>query len=157
MNIRFRRRISWLFAGILILLIIFTTCDFLNQIDEFEPTGTPYTLNSDIELVRIQESRLNYNSTGLFSLDFICHSKSSSTETATLPAGLFFICQNSKVQSMIIVKDFGISVSSAQDTFTLGAFSVNESKSVPGDSDFYNIGPITDNSDLKKIIDIVKV
>ena len=139
----------------LVFFFIFVTCDFLNQDQDFEPTGTPYTLNSDIELIRIQESQLNYNPTGAFSIDFICRSKSNSTETATLPAGLFFLNQNPKVQNLIIVKDFGISVSNNVKTFTLGAFSVNEFKSVPSDSDFYTLGPVTDNPDLQTIINIV--
>jgi hypothetical protein len=149
-------KIGVLLSAIFILVFLFVTCDFLNNNQDFEPTGTSYTLNSNIELIRIQESNLNYNPTGFFSIDFICHSKSSSTETATLPAGLFFTCQNSKVQNLIIVKDFGVSVASAADTFTLGAFSVNEFKSLPGDSDFYSIGPVTDHPDLIRIINIVK-
>jgi hypothetical protein len=139
-----------------ILLILFVACDFLNQNNDFEPTGDPFTLNPNITLVKIQESRTRFNPSGAFSLDFICNSKSNNTETAILPAGLFFISQNKKVQNTIIVKDYQISVSSAVDTFTIGTFSVNEFKALPGDSDFYSTGPVTDNPDLQRIIDIVR-
>ncbi len=151
----FRKNLGLLGIG-LVFFLIFVTCDFLNLDEDFEPTGTPYTLNSDIELIRIQESQLNYNPTGAFSIDFICRSKTNSVEIATLPAGLFFLNQNAKVQNLIIVKKFGVSVSNNIDTFTLGAFSVNEFKSVPSDSDFYLLGPVTNNPDLQRIIDIVR-
>lgn len=141
---------------LLLAMILFLACDFLKLERDFVPTGDPYTLNPNIELIRIQESLTRYNSTGTFSLDFIARSKSNNPETAILPAGLFFISQNPKVQNMIIVKDFGITVTSNTDTFTIGAFSVNEFKALPGDSDFFQIGPITNHPDLLRIIDIVK-
>jgi len=150
------RRKFLMLSPLLIILILVATCDFLKKNQDFEPTGDPYTLNSSIELIKIQESRTNFNPTGAFSLDFICCSKSNNTEVATLPAGLFFIAQNKKIQNTMIVKDFLISVSNTVDTFTLGVFSVNEFKSLPGDSDFYNSGPVTDHPDLIRIIDIVK-
>lgn len=159
-NLTRQRRIksnSLLFIIILLLVLVFSpTCDFLRTNQDFEPTGAPYYLNPNIELVRIRESKTRYNPAGAFSLDFIARSKSMNTETITLPAGLFFLAANKKIQNTIIVKDYQISVTSVVDTFTIGVFSVNEFKDLPGDSDFYTIGPITNNPDLIRIIDIVK-
>ena len=149
-------KIGVLLSAIFILIFLFVTCDFLNNNHDFEPTGTSYTLNSNIELIQIQESQTNYNPTGAFSLDFICRSRTNNQEVATLPAGLFLLAQNKKIQNTIIVKDFFVSAADRVDTITLGAFSVNEFKSLPGDSDFYSIGPVTDHPDLIRIIDIVK-
>ncbi len=137
------------------ILIFCLACDFLNRNHDFQPTGNPYTLNPNVELIRIQESRTRFNPSGAFFLDFIARGKSGSIETVNLPAGLFFVAQNKKVQNTIIVKNYHISVTSEVDTFTLGTFSVNEFKELPGDSDFYTIGPITDNPNLIQIIDIV--
>ncbi|MDH5185488.1 MAG: hypothetical protein OEZ20_09780 [candidate division WOR-3 bacterium] len=147
---------KFILTEIIVLLIVFTACDFLNSNQDFEPTGNSFTLNPNIELIQIQASRVQFNPSGTFSLDFICQSKSPNVETATLPAGLFFLAQNKKVQNTIIVKDYKISASNLVDTFSIGTFSVNEFKAVPGDSDFYNIGPITDHTDLLRIIAIVK-
>lgn len=136
-------------------LIFLTTCDFLKNKD-FEPSGDAYTLNPGIELIRIQKSLIRYNPAGAFSFDFICRSKSSRTETANLPAGLFFLAPTQKVHNTIIVKDLPISVTSEIDTFTIGVFSVNEFRVPPGEADFYSLGPITDHPDLLRIIEIVK-
>uniref|UniRef100_A0A7C6A9F8 Uncharacterized protein n=1 Tax=candidate division WOR-3 bacterium TaxID=2052148 RepID=A0A7C6A9F8_UNCW3 len=145
-----------LFITLLLVLTFSPNCDLLPNDKDFEPTGNPYTLNPNIELIRIQESKTRYNPTGTFSLDFIARSKSGNTESANLPAGLFFLASNKKVQNTIIVKDYQIPVTSVVDTFTLGVFSVNEFKDLPGDADYYTIGPITDNPDLNQIIDIVR-
>jgi len=149
-------KISVLLCAIFILIFLFITCDFSNNNQDFEPTGTSYTFNSNIELIQIQESRTNFNPTGAFSLDFIYRSRTNNTVVETLPAGLFFTTQNKKVQNTIIVKDFLVSATNTVDTITLGVFSVNEFKSLPGDSDFYDTGPVTDHPDLIHIVDIVK-
>ena len=138
------------------LIFLFVACDFFKKNQDFEPTGNPYTLNSNIELIQIKESRNNFNPTGAFSLDFICRSISNDTVFATLPAGLFFLTSSKKIQNTIIVKDFLITATGSVNTITLGAYSVNEFRQLPGDSDSYSIGSVTDNPDLLHIIDIVK-
>jgi len=123
----------------------------------FEPTGTPFYLKSTVRLAKLAGSRIGYNPTGLFSLDFTGQSLTADTATDTLPAGLVLRSLTQPVQHMIIAKDQPLVVPAGHDTLiTIGTFCCNEGRTPPTDTDYFEIGPITDNTELQQIYSITR-
>lgn len=141
---------------LLVAVVLILGCDLLPKGD-FEPSGTNFNLNSNITVKSIKSSKTGYNPTGPFTIDLICSSNSQNTETDKLPVGLFFLSENTKVQHLILIKEQQISAPVSKDTtIVIASYSVNKNKLVAGDTDRYQLGPVTDNSDLETIIDIVR-
>lgn len=140
---------------LLVSALVLVGCDaLLPGPDDFEPTGTPYTLDSDIELVSITGGPRPVE-TGTYTLDMTCRSKSQGQETATLPAGLLFTSGQSRVQHMVMLKPEVIAVNTSTTVLSLGTFCCNEYRRTPDDLDTFELGPVTDNSGLREIINLV--
>jgi len=153
---RFRARLPLLV--VLGLGAALLTCLPINPSHNFEPSGTPFYLKATVRMVKLAGSRSGYNPTGLFSLDFTGQSLTADTASDTLPAGLVLRSQFQPVQHMIIAKDQPLVVPAGHDTLmTIGSFCCNELRTPPTDTDYFDIGPITDNSELQQIISITRL
>jgi len=123
---------------------------------EFAPHGTPFTLNPNIAVSRIDGDFSSYNPNGLFQLSLYARSLSGVVEGDTLVAGLFLVSKTDSVQHMIFVKPWVISVGTIDTVIALGCYCCNSGLHAPDSVDAYEIGPVTDNAKLKRIIDIVR-
>lgn len=142
------------FAVAAVLLLV-AGCDLLAPA-EFDPTGTTFNLNTDINVVSTTGSPQT-NSNGPMTMAMTVASKSGSVTSAVLPAGLFFRRQNSSNQHVILLKDQTITTAaSGNRTIQLGAFCCNRTLRQPGVDDAYDIGPVTDDADLQRIISLVR-
>jgi|GEM_PF-549208 len=151
-----RFRIRLLPLAVLVLGAALLTCLPIGN-PGFEPTGTPFHLKATVRMVKLTGSRTGYNPTGLFSMDFTGQSLTADTTSDTLPAGLVLRSLSQPVQHMIIVKDQPLVVSAGHDTLiTIGTFCCNEGRNPPTDTDYFEIGPITDNTELQQIYSITR-
>ncbi|MEO0102543.1 MAG: hypothetical protein ABIK81_02445 [candidate division WOR-3 bacterium] len=137
----------------LIVTVLFLACDNLFSPDEYKPSGNPFSLNSGIELLGIMSSDTLYSPSGAFTLEL--RVKASSEKMDTLPAGLFFLSSDKGKKDMIIVKDFPIVASVSERIYVLPVFGVQRKREIPAETD-YLFGPITDDPDLKPMVDILK-
>jgi hypothetical protein len=141
----------------LLPVVLLVGCTGIFPNGEFQPTGTQYNLNSAIQVKNIVGSTSRFDTTAMFSVDLTGTSTSSGTESAVLPAGLFMKSKKNAVQHMIIVKDYSIAVPAGHDTLiTIGVFCCNSTKDVPDNTDTFEIGPVTDNSELQQVVAITK-
>lgn len=136
------------------LLLLVLACDLL-PLDEFQPTGTQFTLNSDIQVASITGNP-NLSNYGPFTMGMTVSSRTGSTVTDVLPAGLLLVRRDNSTQHMLLLKDQTVTAGSGSSTVLLGAFCCNEHRSSPDAGDAYDIGPVTDNSDLARLASIVK-
>jgi len=138
-------------------LVLFAACDGLFPgPDDFEPSGTPFYLNSNIELVAVSGKDQGFPGTGTFPLSFNCRSRTGSTETDLLPAGLLFASTKNRTQHMLLLKPQAVSAPAGGGTTELGAFCCNEFREVPRSGDTFELGPVTDNSGLVEIANLVQ-
>ena len=107
-------------------------------------------------MVKLAGSRTSANPTGLFSLDFTGQSLTADRATDTLPGRLVLRSLSQPVH-MIIAKDQPLVVPAGHDTLiTIGTFCCNEGRTPPTDTDYFEIGPITDNTELQQIYSITR-
>ena len=143
-----------LFALAAVVLLV-AGCDLLAPA-EFDPTGTTFTLNSDINVVSITGSPQT-SPYGPMTMAMTIASNSGSATSAVLPACLFFRRRNSSNQHVILLKDQTITTAaSGNRTIQLGAFCCNRTLRQPGIDDIFDIGPVTDDADLQRIISLVR-
>jgi hypothetical protein len=138
-------------------VVLLVGCTGIFPNGEFQPTGTQFNLNSAVQVKSIVGSTSRFDTTAMFSVDMTGTSTSSGNESAVLPAGLFMKSKKSAIQHMIIVKDYPIAVPPGHDTLiTIGVFCCNSTKDVPDNTDTFEIGPVTDNSELQQVVAITK-
>jgi hypothetical protein len=142
------------FRGALALALLFLACDVLPT-DEFDPTGTQFNVNSNINVVSITGNP-DLSPNGPFTLGMTMVSKTSSVETDVLPAGLLLKRRVNNTQHMLLLKSHAIAAGTTSSVVLLGAFCCNKLKASPDAGDTFDIGPVTDNSDLQQIVGIVK-
>jgi hypothetical protein len=142
------------FRAALALTLLFLACDMLPT-DEFEPTGTQFTLNSDINVVSITGDP-DLSDMGPMTIAFNAVSRTSSTETALLPAGLLLVRRNSETQHLLFLKDQAIAAQTSPTKTLVGTFCCNKYRNIPDAGDTFDLGPVTDNAELLRIVGIVK-
>ena len=140
----------------LVTLMLVGACEFLDLIDEFEPTGTPFNLNPDIEVISITGSKRHFSDSGQVTIDFKARSRGSGAEHDILPGGLFLTSGLERVQHVILLKSHHLEVGSETALRVVGTFCCNERDRTPDDEDTLQLGPITDNSDLQDLVDLVR-
>ena len=145
-----RQHLLIVFAATLAVL----SCDQL-FVDEFQPTGTTFNLNSDIEVVAITGNP-NLNDYGPFTLGMTIASKTSDVETDVLPAGLLMKRRINNTQHMVLLKDQTITTGTGSKTELLGVFCCNQNRPSPDAGDTFDLGPETDDAGLRQIVNIVK-
>jgi len=137
----------------LVISLLLFSCDNLFPTEEYKPSGSPFSLNPGIELLGIKSSDTLYSPCGAFTLEF--RVRASSEKKDTLPAGLFFLSAVKAKKDMIIVKDFSFLANPSEKTFVLPVFGVQRRREIPSGSE-YQLGPITDDPDLRQVIAILK-
>lgn len=136
------------------LTLLFLACDQLLT-NEFQPSGTQFNLNSNINVVSITGSP-DLSPYGPFTMGMTIASRSSSTESDVLPAGLLLKRRVNNTQHMLLLKPQSIAADTAKSTVLLGVFCCNKNRPSPDAGDTFDIGPVTDNSELQQIVDSLK-
>jgi len=142
------------FRGALALALLFLACDVLPT-GEFAPTGTQFTLNSNINVISITgDPNISYE--GPMTIAFNAVSRTSNTESDVLPAGLLLVRRNSRTQHLLFLKDQPVTATVVTTKTLVGTFCCNKHRNIPDAGDTFDLGPITDNADLQQIVGIVK-
>jgi hypothetical protein len=140
--------------GAAAVVLLLSACDMLPT-DEFEPTGTQFAIQSDISVVSITGDP-DLSDMGPMSLAFNAVSRTSGTESDVLPAGLLMVRRSSQTQHLLLLKDQPVTAGAVTTQTLLGAFCCNKYRNLPDAADTFDLGPMTDNSELQQIVDIVK-
>jgi len=143
-----------LLRGALALALVFLACDVLTTF-EFEPTGTQFTLNSNINVISIIGDPRTSNM-GKVTIAFNAVSRTSSAQTAVLPAGLLLVRRNNQTQHLLFLKDQTITAQTSPTKTLVGTFCCNKYRNIPDAGDTFDLGPVTDNAELLQIVDLVK-
>lgn len=136
-----------------VAFILFSACDLL-PFDEFEPTGSGFNLNADIELVSVTGSPQT-NDNGPMTMAMTVRTRSGSAESQQLPAGLCFKRRRTENQHIAILKQQEITTGAGTRTCQLGTFCLNKNRFQPNAGDTYDLGPVTDNAELRQIISLI--
>ena len=147
-----RYQLASLAAALALLGLL--ACDVL-QDKEFEPTGTTFNLNPDIEVVSIKGDP-HLSDYGPFTLGMTIASRTSEVETDVLPAGLLMKRRVNNTQHMVLLKDQTITTGTGSKTELIGVFCCNLNRPSPDTGDVFDLGPETDDSGLRQIANLVK-
>jgi hypothetical protein len=142
------------FRGAIALALLFLACDMLPN-GEFEPTGSQFSINPNINVISITGDP-HTNDMGPMTIAIRDSSRTSSTESAVLPAGLLLVRRNNQTQHLLFLKDQTITAQVSPTTTLVGTFCCNKHRNIPDAGDTFNLGPMTDNADLQQIVGIVK-
>jgi len=143
-----------LLRGALALALLLVACDMLPT-DEFEPTGSPFSISSNIEVISITgdpDTSLLGPTTAAIKMV----SRTSGVESDTLPAGLLLRRRSSATQHLLLLKDHRIAAQTSVTKAKLGTFCCNKLRAIPDIGDTFDLGPITDNAELQQIVSLVK-
>ena len=147
-------RTRFFFRSALALALLFLACDLLPT-GEFEPTGTQFTINSNINVTSITGDP-DLSDMGPMTIAFKAASRTSSTESDVLPAGLLLVRRNNQTQHLLFLKDQPVTAGVPTTKTLLGAFCCNKHRNIPDAGDTFDLGPMTDNAGLQQIVGIVK-
>jgi hypothetical protein len=145
---------SLVFRAALALVLLFLACDVLTT-NEFQPTGTQFNLNPNIRVLSITGDP-DISNMGPMTIAFKDSSRTSSTEIAVLPAGLLLVRRNNQTQHLLFLKDQTITAQTSPTKTLVGTFCCNRYRNIPDAGDTFDLGPVTDNSELQQIVGIVK-
>lgn len=137
------------------LVLLVSSCSLINRDREFKPKGASFALNPGITVSALYGSDTGYSRVGFFNVELRGRSATGQVIVETLPGGLFFIPGSDKTQNLIVIRPQIISFGATETTWVIGSFCCNSGLHTPDGDDVFAIGPVTDNADLKKIIDIV--
>ncbi|MRG44810.1 hypothetical protein GFS24_06775 [Chitinophaga sp. SYP-B3965] len=94
---------------------------------------------------------------GLVSVRLGLRNKTSQPVTVILPAGLTFISLDEKTQNGILIKEEAIVVPAGSTTsHNLALFCLNEERDITKAKDKYKLGPVSDDQDLKVIMELLQ-
>jgi hypothetical protein len=142
-------------AAACIVLALAAGCSLLNPDGgKFKPEGTKFTLDPGIQTTAITGSDTGYSRFGLFPVEIRGRSTTGQAVFDTLVGGLFFVSLNSETQHIVVIKPQVVSFGAAETSLVIGGFCCNPELDAPGAEDGFEIGPVTDNADLRKIVDI---
>jgi hypothetical protein len=145
---------SLLFRGAVALTLLFLACDLLPT-NEFEPSGTQFNLNPDITVISITGNP-QLSPYGPFTMGMTIVSRTSSTETDVLPAGLLLKRRVNNTQHMLLLKPQTVTAGTTNSLVLLGTFCCNKNRPSPDEGDTFDIGPVTDNSGLQELVNLVQ-
>jgi len=129
------------------------SCDVL-PFDEFTPTGSQFDIDPDIEVVSLTgDPDLSPN--GPFTLGLTLKSKTSGAETDVLPAGLLIKRRVNNTQHMLILKPHTVTANTSNTPNRLGSFCCNRNRPSPDRGDTFDLGPVTDNADLNRLVSLL--
>jgi len=136
------------------LALLFLACDLLPT-NEFEPTGTQFNINPDINVVSITGDP-DINVMGPMTIAFKTVSRTSSIESDVLPAGLLLVRRNNQTQHLLFLKDQPVTAQTSTTKTLVGTFCCNKHRAIPDAGDTFDLGPVTDNPELQQIVSLVK-
>jgi len=139
---------------VLALGFVLLACDMV-QNDEFDPTGTQFNLNSNIQVIAITGDP-GLSDKGPVTMAMTVVSRTSSVETDVLPAGLLLRRRNNQTQHVLFLKDQRVAAGASTTKARLGTFCCNKRRSIPDLADTFDLGPITDNPELRQLAGLVK-
>ncbi len=140
--------------GAIALALLFLACDLLPN-GEFEPTGTQFNVNSKIDVISITGNP-SLSPNGPFTLGMTIVSKTSGLENDVLPAGLLLKRRTNTTQHMLLLKSHPIVAGPSNAVAILGSFCCNKFRASPDLGDTFDIGPVTDNTDLLQLVSLVQ-
>ncbi len=143
-----------LFRSAVALALLLLACDLLPT-SEFEPTGTQFTLNSNINVVSITGDP-DINNMGPMTIAFKTVSRTSSIESDVLPAGLLLVRRNNQTQHLLFLKDQPLTAQTSTTKTLVGTFCCNKHRTIPDAGDTFDLGPVADNPELQQIVSLVK-
>lgn len=135
-------------------VVTILSCSLFDTDKEFEPKGTAFALDPGIAISALYGSDTGYSRVGFFNVELRGRSTTGQVIVETLPGGLFFLPGSDETQNLIIIKRQIVSFGAAETAYVIGSFCCNSGLHAPGSEDAFTIGPVTDNADLKRIIDI---
>ncbi len=121
---------------------------------EFEPRGTPFTLKPTVPLLRVTGAAPYTNFNGWTTLGFEVRGDTAPW-VETLPAGLFFLAKSKEVQNIILLKRHIIRGVPYDTVLPIGGFCINPTRGVPGAGDTFELGPVTDHAEMRRLITAV--
>ena len=142
------------FHSAIALALLFLACDLLPT-NEFEPTGTQFNINPDINVVSITGDP-DINVMGPMTIAFKTVSRSSSVENDVLPAGLLLVRRNNQPQHLLFLKVQPVTAQTSTTKTLVGTFCCNKHRAIPDAGDTFDLGPVTDNPELQQIVSLVK-
>jgi len=143
-----------LLRGALALALLLVACDLLPT-GEFEPTGTQFSIDPDINVVSITGNP-DLSPNGPFTMGMTIVSRTSSVESDVLPGGLLLRRRVNNTQHMLLLKSHAIAAGPSNSVALLGTFCCNKLRASPDLGDTFDIGPVTDNDDLREIVALVQ-
>jgi len=136
------------------LALLFLACDLLPD-GEFEPTGTRFNINSNINVIKITGDP-DLSPYGPFTMGMTIVSRTSGVESDVLPAGLLLKRRTNTTQHMLLLKSHAITAGTSNSVARLGTFCCNQFRASPDTGDYFDIGPVTDNADLQQLVSLVQ-
>ncbi len=143
-----------LLRGAIALALLLLACDFLPT-GEFEPTGTQFNINPNINVISITGNP-DLSPNGPFTLGMTIVSKTSSSASDALPAGLLLKRRVNSTQHMLLLKPQAITAGTSNSVAILGTFCCNKFRASPDVGDTFDIGPVTDNTDLQRLVNLMQ-
>ncbi len=141
--------------AVLFLLLLLGACENIFPPNDFQPTGTPFSLNPGIGVVAIAGSRSLFSPHGLFTLEMVCRASGTGPLADTLPAGLLFTSKRNLTQHVIVLKPHRLVVDTAKTRLAVGVFCCNRYRQIPAEADSFTLGPFTDNQELLQVAELV--
>jgi hypothetical protein len=136
-------------------LLTLSACDDFIFPGDFTPSGTLFSLNPGLRVVTIAGSRTNFSPVGKYTLDLTVEATGAPV-TDMLPPGLLLTSKRNAVQHMLVLKPHPFTADSGGTLVVVGTFCCNELRQIPDYQDTFEIGPITDNSGLRRIAELVE-
>jgi len=124
------------------------------------PTGTAYKLPKGIssEISGMADNKgCELGAGSLVKLRLALRNKTQQPVMVTLPAGLIFVSQDENIQNGLLIRD-EVFVVPAGEAFSLNLalFCLNEERAVTKAKDKYKIGPVSDDADLKALMELTQ-
>ncbi|MGQ9678669.1 MAG: hypothetical protein ACUVUD_05245 [bacterium] len=141
---------------LLLILLLFAACDNLFPPGDFEPTGTPFSFNPGITTIAITGNRRAFSDKGIYTVEIRAQAPGSSALLDTLPGGLIFTSTKNSTQHLLVLKDHLITVNPSPTSLIVGVFCCNRYREIPAEDDTFLLGPLTDNNDLRQLVQLVK-
>jgi hypothetical protein len=146
------RRLLWLLPAAFALVV--GACDDLFPPDDFQPTGTPFSLNPSLTITSITGGPQPVP-TGTYTIDITCRATGGAPVGQSFPAGLLFSSTKSRVQHVVVLKSQSANFDVAGSRRSLGVFCCNRFRRTPDELDTFDLGPVTDNGQLQEIAALV--
>jgi hypothetical protein len=139
----------------LALLLLSADCPPILPDGDWEPTGSAFSLDPGLALLELTPSTSGFSPHGTYTMDLRVRNSSTGRITQTLVTRLCLRAPDPSLQHLVLARDHRLSVPPAAETLVhLGAFSCNRARANGAPGDTYGLGPITDDSELNRVLAI---